>query len=200
MKRQDNTREKILAVAGELFVTKGFENTRVSDIIEGLDGLTKGAVYHYFSSKEDIFEAFAEEMGQRNSELYDSILYDTSLKGNEKLTKFVNFGLNNDTVEVMMKLTPNLLTNPKLLAVFMTLLNEETIDHYLLPIIEEGIEDGSIDVKYPKELAQLIALLLNVWLNPLILPNDKQSVKNKIMMINQILKGFNIELFADLQK
>jgi len=198
VKREDNTRAKILAVAGELFVTKGFEETRISDIIDGLDGLTKGAVYYHFESKEDIFSAFSEQMSQQNKELFDSITNDTSLKGNEKLIKLVHYAINNDDTEQIMKMTPNLLLNPKLLAGFMREIEDVTVPRYILPIIEEGIADGSIDVEYPEEVAQLIMVLLNVWLNPLMYRTSQQIVKNKIVMINKILKGFNIELFKGL--
>lgn len=51
----EKTKSTILEVAGKLFLAKGYEQTRISDIINGLDGLTKGAIYHYFDSKEDIF-------------------------------------------------------------------------------------------------------------------------------------------------
>ena len=51
----ENTKEKILEVATNLFLEKGYKQTRISDIINGLDGLTKGAIYHHFESKEDIF-------------------------------------------------------------------------------------------------------------------------------------------------
>ena len=37
-----------------LFFEKGYDNTSIQDIIDGLGGLTKGAVYHHFKSKEDI--------------------------------------------------------------------------------------------------------------------------------------------------
>lgn len=39
---------------------RGYERTTMADIVAGLGGLTKGAVYHHFKSKEDIFEAVFE--------------------------------------------------------------------------------------------------------------------------------------------
>jgi dihydroxy-acid dehydratase len=42
----------------------GYENTSIQDIIVGLDGLSKGAVYHYFKLEEDIFST----MGDRYNE------------------------------------------------------------------------------------------------------------------------------------
>ena len=53
----EKTYEKILEVSSKLFFEKGYENTSLQDIVNNLDGLTKGAVYHHFSSKDDILDA-----------------------------------------------------------------------------------------------------------------------------------------------
>lgn len=51
------TVEKILEVAERLFWEKGYDDTTIQNIIDGLGGLTKGAVYHHFKSKEEILDA-----------------------------------------------------------------------------------------------------------------------------------------------
>ena len=51
------TVEKILEVAERLFWEKGHDDTTIQNIIDGLGGLTKGAVYHHFKSKEEILDA-----------------------------------------------------------------------------------------------------------------------------------------------
>lgn len=51
------TVEKILRAAQKLFLEKGYDNTTIQDIVDELNGLTKGAVYHHFKSKEDIMDA-----------------------------------------------------------------------------------------------------------------------------------------------
>ena len=73
MSENENTKAKILEVAGNLFLTKGYEETRISDIINGLDGLTKGAIYHYFDSKEDIFNEVVSQIGNKNILSFDKI-------------------------------------------------------------------------------------------------------------------------------
>lgn len=54
-------RAEILAAATSVFATKGVARTKVSDIAAAAD-LSHGLLYHYFSSKEAIFEAIADEM------------------------------------------------------------------------------------------------------------------------------------------
>jgi AcrR family transcriptional regulator len=53
--------ETLLVAAGRLFAERGFEATTIDDIAEAA-GLTKGAVYHYFDTKESVFQAVFERV------------------------------------------------------------------------------------------------------------------------------------------
>ena len=50
-KYPEQTVEKILSAAERLFAQKGYAKTTLQDIID-TTGLSKGAVYHHFKSKE----------------------------------------------------------------------------------------------------------------------------------------------------
>jgi len=50
---------EILEAALEIFVNKGYADTRMDDIVEST-GLSKGALYHHFSSKRVLFFALIE--------------------------------------------------------------------------------------------------------------------------------------------
>ena len=56
------TVEKILEVSQRLFMEKGYDNTTIQDIVNELGGLTKGAIYHHFKSKEEIIDALGEKL------------------------------------------------------------------------------------------------------------------------------------------
>lgn len=45
--------QRLLAAATRLFAERGFDRTSVQDIVEAA-GVTKGALYHYFGSKDDL--------------------------------------------------------------------------------------------------------------------------------------------------
>jgi AcrR family transcriptional regulator len=51
-----DTRQRILAVAVELFSTRGYAGTSIRDITLTM-GMTKASLYYYFESKEQILEA-----------------------------------------------------------------------------------------------------------------------------------------------
>jgi len=54
------TRERIQAVALELFAEQGYEKTSLREIAERL-GVTKAALYYHFKSKEDIVSSLVED-------------------------------------------------------------------------------------------------------------------------------------------
>jgi AcrR family transcriptional regulator len=58
--RSEVTRRKIIDAAVDLFNDVGYFNTGLGDIIERA-GMTKGALYHHFSSKEALAVAIVDE-------------------------------------------------------------------------------------------------------------------------------------------
>jgi AcrR family transcriptional regulator len=54
--RADNQRERILHEAAILFARSGFEAASLSDLAEEA-GISKAGVYHYFHTKQDIYDA-----------------------------------------------------------------------------------------------------------------------------------------------
>lgn len=57
-------RQAILAAARQVFARIGFDATTVRDIIRETD-LAAGTFYNYFRSKEEVFEAIADESARR---------------------------------------------------------------------------------------------------------------------------------------
>lgn len=55
-----NTKDHIVDQAYRLFLTKSYEAVSISDISDAI-GLTKGALYHHFVNKEDLFRAVIDK-------------------------------------------------------------------------------------------------------------------------------------------
>lgn len=68
---------------------------------------------------------------------------------------------------------------------------------YIQPIIEQGIADGSIRTEYPGELAELIILAANIWMNPMILGDSADRVYRKFMVFRQMMAGFGLDIVDD---
>lgn len=194
-KYPEETIERILEVSLELFIKNGYENTSIQDIINNLGGLTKGAIYHHFKSKEKILEAVADKIYSTTEEKVKSIMKDSSLNGLEKLRKLFESSIGNPNQEKMFAASPMLLNNPSLLAMQLKESIEVVAPNYIKPIIEEGIKDGSIKTDYPKELAEVMIILSNIWLNPLVYSVSQEDMINKIKFYDVFLKGMGINIF-----
>lgn len=59
--RAGETRAAIVRAARELFAADGFAATSTTEVVERA-GVTRGALYHHFRSKEDLFEAVYEDV------------------------------------------------------------------------------------------------------------------------------------------
>jgi AcrR family transcriptional regulator len=59
--RRAQTRAALIAAGRTLFTERGFVGAGREDIVEHA-GLTRGALYHHFASKEDLFAAVYEEI------------------------------------------------------------------------------------------------------------------------------------------
>jgi len=59
-RRKEARPEEITAAALELFVEKGFANTRLEDVAARA-GVSKGTLYLYFANKEELFKAVVRE-------------------------------------------------------------------------------------------------------------------------------------------
>ncbi|MBC3884252.1 TetR/AcrR family transcriptional regulator [Undibacterium griseum] len=59
-RRKEARPQELLAAALDLFVERGFAATRLDDVARAA-GVSKGTLYLYFSSKEDLFKAVVRE-------------------------------------------------------------------------------------------------------------------------------------------
>ncbi len=194
-KYPEQTVERILEVSTRLFLEKGYDNTSLQDIINELGNLTKGAIYHHFRSKEDIFDAMATKLGESNRLYFYKIMIDTTLTGVEKLKKIVSINVNNLTTQQLIHATPNLLDNPRFLSIQVREIQDVVTPEFIAPIVEMGIEDGSIRTDKPYEVAEAITLMINIWINPVILGTDYGRIPNKCLVINEFTAQYGFELF-----
>ncbi len=73
------TKYKILNVARNLFISKSYKNVSLNNIANKA-GVTKGGVYHYFSSKEALFlEVFEDTLSTAEKNICTFISSDISL-------------------------------------------------------------------------------------------------------------------------
>jgi AcrR family transcriptional regulator len=58
-KSKEERQYQIMEAAMEVFVAKGYANTRMDDIVT-TSGLSKGAIYHHYASKKELFASLID--------------------------------------------------------------------------------------------------------------------------------------------
>lgn len=196
-KYPEETVNLIIGVSLKLFMEKGYENTSIQDIIDHLGGLSKGAIYHHFKSKEDILNAVGEQVGSENARMLSLIRDDSSLNGYQKLRKIFQTAVTNTNQEKIFAAAPNLMKNSRFLVMQIEEIFKIVVPDYVQPILEEGRADGSIKTDYPKELGEVILLLMNIWMNPLVIETDAESMLRKLHFLDTMLRGMGLELLNE---
>ena len=189
------TVERILDAAQRLFLEKGYDNTTIQDIVDDLGGLTKGAVYHHFKSKEEIMDAVGDRMFFANNP-FEAVKKRSDLSGLEKLREVIR--LNNadeQRTELTLQSVP-VAKNPRLLAE-MLISNRKVLTPCFRELIDEGLADGSICTEYPREISELLPMLTSLWLLPSIYPASKTEQRRKFDFIFAMLDKFGIPLYDE---
>ena len=189
------TVERILDVSQRLFLEKGYDHTTIQDIVDELGGLTKGAVYHHFRSKEEILDAVSDRMFFANNP-FESVKKRTDLSGLEKLREAVRLN-QQDTERARLTAQAIPITqNPQLL-VEMIASNRKILTPYFLELLEEGNRDGSLHTEYAGEIAELLPLLTSLWLLPSVYPADKEGIRRKFQFLWDMLAKMGVPLVDD---
>ncbi|MEG1144318.1 MAG: TetR/AcrR family transcriptional regulator [Clostridium sp.] len=196
-KYPEETVRLILDESLKLFIKKGYENTSIQDIIDNLGGLSKGAIYHHFKSKEEIFDAACKKIGDENSIYYDKIRDDKNKNGYEKLKTMIMAAYANPNNDAVISMTTQIMSDPKFMMNQIEEMYEIVAPNYIEPIIRQGIRDGSIKTDYPKELAEVMITLLNIWINPIIAKTSVDEMKQKLKFLGVLLHGIGIDILDD---
>ncbi|MDY2777526.1 MAG: TetR/AcrR family transcriptional regulator [Collinsella sp.] len=194
----EETIKRILDVAEALFREKGYEHTTMADIVDGLEGLTKGAVYHHFKSKEDIFEAVFERANRPIVSRAEEILSDRSLTGIEKIRAFEESSAAGPSAEMWHAMRPSSdpMQNSRLMA--REYLDALDVAHrFIEPAIREGMSDGTVNAEFPRETAEVMLLLANLWMVPLYHPlADEGELDRRAAVLLKVMHALGIDLDA----
>ena len=149
---------ELLDTAMRLFASKGYDNTSISDVIAAV-GVSKGAFYHHFTSKEELLAGLAVRYAGQAARRAQSVLDDQSLDAFERLSIFLSRMRQSkleDAAELHAAFAPVFRPeNVQLYQQTQTAVNA-VIAPMLTRIIAEGIADRTFDTTDPKAAAEVI--------------------------------------------
>ena len=193
-KYPEETVQKILNASLKLFLEKGYEETTVLDIISEMGGLTRGAFYHHFKSKEEVFDALCEKLFYESNP-FEKAKSHKELNGLEKLKFVLKTSFDETEHHQLSMASMQLMGSPAFLKKLIES-NQELSPMYQ-ELIEEGIQDSSIKSEQPKLLADLFVLLTNFWSIPTIYPMTDDEAWQKFLMIKSIMDNLGLPVIDD---
>ncbi|QUI25419.1 TetR/AcrR family transcriptional regulator [Vallitalea pronyensis] len=142
----NDTKNKILTTALDLFAEKGYSNVTIREIAKHV-GIKGSSIYNHFSGKEDILSGILEYQNYFNEKEYDNkiagvdpceISKDTPLEMilEMALTTSLNMFSSEDMIKILKILSQNQLSHPKI--------REHFINVFLLTARQKLIELFSI--------------------------------------------------------
>ena len=157
----EERKHQILNAAEEVFSQKGLDDTRMDDIADQT-GLSKGTLYLYFKSKDDLIIAIFDRMFQRELNQFDSLLR-TDLGAEELLARFTEAMIRE--VKLMLRLVP--LAYEFMAMAFRSKFIQEAFKRYLnrfaevlVPMIQRGIDAGEFRPVDPLETALTLGAIV----------------------------------------
>lgn len=197
-KYPEQTVEKILDAAEHLFAEKGYARTTLQDVIDAT-GLSKGAVYHHFKSKEEIAAKVGDRIGAQITGELARIRDDEALNGLQKLQAVFAVSLMPQRQQRMRRVLPHLWDDPQFLAIEMRDLLEKTIPVYIEPMVRQGATDGSIHTQDPAALGEALFLLADLWLHPQVRPTTPAQQRARCTIFRELTQGIGLDLLTDEQ-
>ena len=184
-----NKRNEILASAQRFVYAKGYEHMTIQDIQADL-GISSGAFYHYFDSKQALLEALVDRMGAAAVDTFLPILQDPQLSALQKFRRYFEASL--QWKSAGKTLIINLLRRwyadeNAIIRQKMTPQSIKGTARILEPMIRQGIEEKVFTTPYPEQVAEIIASvalsIADSLIRPMISPQPDPSAFQKTEII-----------------
>lgn len=178
-------RELIYDALEDLMCTVPFKEISVESIAQKA-GVGKGSVYYYFDSKDEILDNVIERSYRRAIREYlDNIeSRQNAMERINQLFKSVikkDFSDSRRNLIITLHLHDDLILHNKLKAIAV-----QELSPILTLLLEQGVEEGSIKLEYPKESAEVIVMVLTVFLDNS--QQDNVSIKKKLKIFASVLE------------
>ena len=158
IKKADERRAEILDAAQRLFMSRGYDATTVYDLITVV-GISKGAFYHHFSSKDEVLHALVWRAAEQGLAAVSPLFEREDITPLEKLKAFFK-----DKQQYKKENSTALRSIIKVLFreenLRLRLQSAEQMTEIIVPhlgrVLEEGAKRGEFDIEDPEETARLV--------------------------------------------
>ena len=162
VKNPEVRRNEIIDVAHQLFLTKGYDNTSVQDVLDGV-GIAKGTFYYYFDSKLALLDSLIARLTDDTLATVEPIITDDHLSALEKIDGYFDtiMSWKTERREFFMDFARVIYRDEN--AIYLQKMVHSALRRvapFFAKIISQGNEEGVFDNDYPVETAEIILILL----------------------------------------
>jgi len=190
----DERTSQIITAAEDVFTKKGFAEARMDDIAEET-GLSKGTLYNYFKSKDDLIIAILDRIFQRELRVFDETDF-SNMNATETINLFVDTIAKD--IKLMLRLMP--IAYEFLALAFRNKTVQKALKVYvnrymniLVPIIENGITSGEFKEVDPKEVAIAMGAVLEgtilIWVYDKSLVEPETHIRSGMKLLLEGVKA-----------
>ena len=157
MRKGERRKQELLEIAYRMFISRGYENTSIDDIIDEA-GIAKGTYYYYFESKEQTLEEVIGMMIEKETEAAESIL-DSSVPVPQKIVGIIASiqpTPEEKPIEGALMRPENIIMHQKIKRRLV-----EKVVPLLSKVVEEGVEQGIFSCDNIPERVRMMLVLSN---------------------------------------
>ncbi len=161
MRKGEKRKKELLKIAYDMFITQGYENTRVEEIIDKAQ-IAKGTYYYYFESKDQMLEEVIDVMIDNETEMAKQVIA-TDIPVPQKI------------IGIIASIKPTEAEQPVKNALFQP---ENVLMHYkvrqklinvltplLSEVIEEGVNEGIFECENIPERVKMLLIISDSTFN-----------------------------------
>ncbi|ESY74644.1 TetR/AcrR family transcriptional regulator [Mesorhizobium sp. M0051] len=190
---------ELLDCAQRLFFERGYDNTTVEDIIRAA-GLSKGAFYHYFASKEALLEALAARLARDSLAELQPMLDDPSLGPVGRLNAlFAGSQRLNVELAPQLRTTFAVLFRPENVVLFhrVDLAARELALPLIADLLKKGSEEDAFDVPDPLAFADMllqIRLIFRDVMHRALRQADQGNIEEAARLLEERLRLYGVAI------
>ena len=194
VKTPEERRSELIATAQQLFFTKGYERTSVSDIVKQV-GVAQGTFYYHFDSKTAVLEATIQQLIDQSEAILSRIVEDEELNAIEKWHQGLR-ATNNwkaDQKAEMLSLYRFLMRDENaLLREKLQRNGMRQAAKQFSKIIQQGVHEGVFATPHPSEASHIIMAIISTLserLNALLLQADQvENLMDQALQTNRAVQ------------
>ncbi|SCW80927.1 transcriptional regulator, TetR family [Rhizobium mongolense subsp. loessense] len=186
---------ELLNCAQRLFFAHGYDNTTINDIIREA-GVSKGAFYHYFPSKEALLEAFAARLARESLEEIRPLLDDPKLDAVGRLnTLFAGSRRLKVELGPQLRTVFDVIFRPENIVLFHRI--DQAVTRIVVPlladVLREGTKEGLFDAPDPEAFAEMLLLFrlsLSSVMREALIRSREGNVEQAVKMLDDRLRFY----------